>query len=414
MTTPCPDPETLSALAEGRLPSPAAREHLKACPACAAEVEAVRRDMTQIQPEVGGLEILRDLAAGETPLRRRSWIPLAAAACLALTAGVWWALREPAEAPGGKPPSVAVRRPSWIPPPSEGSRDLRERPVLLGGSVPAWADKSTRIESGPSRVVLHAGSLALDLPEDLRWTVAVPEGASASAQGTALWAERDAGAGQASLWIREAQAGGSTPGFRVWAERGTLTLRSPGPDGKTSEHAAPVLALWDGAAWEARPDPGIPASVQALKRAWPAPAGDWEVRGAAAREASGWTLGPSPGSLRLADPPLEGVLRLRVLPVEPGTELSIAFPQPGGSRLWRIGSWGGRRLGKAAVLSVAYGPWGAEGYADGELRWRMDPRQAEQGLPAAPEDLKAGILAAGGKVSVLEVTRLRAPEGGTP
>ena len=67
MTTPCPDPETLSALAEGDAPSPAVSEHLKVCASCAAEVEAVRQDLPRIRPEPGSLEILRALAAGEAP-----------------------------------------------------------------------------------------------------------------------------------------------------------------------------------------------------------------------------------------------------------------------------------------------------------------------------------------------------------
>lgn len=412
MTMNCPDLETLSALADGkRLPEAA---HLETCPACLEEVRALRSRNPSPQASPEALARLK-ASIPDAPSPRRWMRPayaMAAAAGLLLAAGVFRVTgRDPADGTGGSSPAAQLSRPDWLT--TSGILDRGGEPILLGGSVPGIAGKGTRLEAGPGRVTLLSGHLALEVPEGLPWTVASPEGASACAEGTALWAEQESSPETAAGWVlREARASEGSR-LRVWAERGTLTLRNPGPGGQVTEHAAPALAVWDGVIWACRPSGEIPQAVRELGRAWASPTRPWTAGGAAVREQGGWKLGPGSGRVLLPDAPREGVLRVRVLPVARDTELALAFPHPDGARLWRIGDWGSRKLGKIAVLSLAYGPWGAAGYVDGEPRWSMDAAQAGT-LARAPEGLEAGLSSAGGPVSVLEVGLLLPPPGRSP
>ena len=399
----CPDLETLCALADGkRLPE--VESHLKDCPSCLEEVGALRS--RNPAPQASREALTRLKASTPDGSRPHRWahpaLALAAAAALLLAAGVFWVNgHTPSDGTGGSPPALQSSRPGWLTTPGIRDRGHGEESLLLGGSVPAIAGKGARIEVGPGRVTLVSGSLTLEIPGGLPWTVASPGGASARAEGTALWAEQEAAPETAAGWIRDAFAEASeTPEFRVWAGSGTLVLKSP--DGSTSTHAAPALAIWDGSTWACRPSPEIPHAVRDLGLAWTAPARPWTAVGASVREQGGWKLGPGSGRVLFPDAPPEGVLRVRVLPVAPDTELALAFPHPDGARLWRIGDWGSRKLGRIAVLSVAYGPWGAAGYVDGELRWHMDAAEAARALARAPEGLEAGLASTGGPVSVLE------------
>lgn len=433
----CPDLNLLAALAEGEA-IPEAAAHVDVCGACREEVEALRALAGLAGRESASSLALwktlaREAGSGDrgkagmaSPLRMR-W---AAAILLAVGAGAV-ALRRLPDGLLGLPDGTVdakgaaaalAGRPAWLM--EEGAEwasapGSAPRTFVLSGAVTGVAGAGARARAEGSGLRLLAGDLCLSIPEGISCRILGPAAeqaeqgcAEVEASGAEVWAgwEEPAPLPMKAAWGLLLPAARAEEGvFRVWLASGRAVLRAPGAG--PQEIAAPALAEFRHRRWEIARDPGgCPARLKELRRAPTRPAGrEWPVAAHACRRAEGgWRLGPD-GPARLADPsgPEEGILLARFRRPPQQVQVTLAFPQPGGSRAWLLGDWVSRGFGETVTLSVAYGPWGAEGYVDGRRAWSMDASRLAQTLSAS--GLATGIEISGGAVEIEEARILWAP-----
>lgn len=381
----CPDPNALAVLAEGGEETSALREHLAGCAACRDTLEAIRAEIGDPEPPPKVEAALwEDTARALAPPRRRSWIPLAAAAGLLLCAGLWIRSRT-----GPTPPAVPPSQdlPSWLPSGSWTSTRDGE-PVLLEGGIGAVAGPGTSLRTGPGVLHLDAGELALEVPKGAGLSL----GSCARIESGRLWISAVEASRTGSLF-RDAWAGG-VPGLRLLLLEGKAFLKSA--DG-SERPAAPGerMALQDGAWTSLGKDP----SPRALALASALDAEAWSVtRGALPLKDGAWRLEGRASSACLGAGIPEGALTVRLRRPPAGSEVLLSFS----GRAWVLGDWAARGFGAEAVLTVAFGPWGARGYANGRRAWAMDPKALATTLPASPEGGISGVRVSGSDVEILE------------
>jgi hypothetical protein len=411
----CPDLEVLAALAEGGLSDPVAVDHMISCGRCRREVQALAEALapSRIASEpLPRVWLLAAQAAGKPspacPSRRRRLLPWAAAVLITLAGGVSWQLRQDSRPAGtaGETAEAALppSAPAWL---LQGAATgiPDDTPLLLSGSVLCAAGKGTCVTARDGEVQVDAGELLAEVPEGVRFRITGPDGACVSTLGGTVWVSVPT-APQVSGWrflLREALAAEAHPPVRVWVVQGSaeLTGHGAGP----SMLSAASGAEFRGGRWERWDRVEAPAGVRRLRetlgRRFRPPA--WTVR-EQVEPAGGeaWRLGHA-ARLGLSEAPPEATLRIRMDRPSPEAEVRIAFPQPGGPRAWLIGDWQARGLGEAATLSVAYGPWGACGYADGRRLWVLGPDGPSGRLLPAPRGMALGIAVSGAGVVLREV-----------
>lgn len=410
----CPDLNTLAALAEGGKASPDLARHLASCQACARELEEVRAALEQEQegkgPDAVSIPFWKGVAAGVKvggAHRRLFPVPLrwAAAVLLALGAGLMgWARRGEAPAPVNAEPAraLASAAPSWLLEPG------RMAPVafLYSGGVRGALSRGARLQALSVGLLLEKGEAYLDVPQGVVLRLMTPDGAEVRGSGGGFWAGIQAPPQTLSgRWFRAAWAE-DAPDTRVWAESGQVTLGSR--DGKPgSEEVLPPgsAARWQEGRWIREEGGEARRRAESLRAALPAweQAGGWTLcEDATPLPQGGWRLGARKGRARLASPsaPAQGLLTVSLRRPAPRSEIRIVFPQPGGSRAWRLADWASRGLGESATLTVAYGPWGARGDADGRTLWSMTPAELAKAMPAAEPG--AGISLEGEGIDLFE------------
>lgn len=416
----CPDEIMLAALAEGRGGS--AQAHLDSCASCREEVLAIQETLAS-GPEprdarsVGYWKEV-SLGAVAAPSRALPFLSPAMlrAASVLLALGAWaaWARWGASRSPSAPPAAPAQDlRADWLLGPGQSREsEAGMRRFILGGSAVGTLDRSSLAELDPKgeTILLRKGALWLGIPEGMKLKVAFPDGASVQAESGALWASLPDP--KVAGLLRDAWA---SPAARieVWLESGRGILRTP--EGRETPLTAPALAVRGPEGWSVRPAAQAPEGATALRdfaAAWKPSNGPWEVRDRTEMSGAGWILDGSAGRARLGTSRAvsSGVLTVPLQRPADGLELTIVFPQPGGARSWPLGSWEARGLGETAVLSVAFGPWGAEGYLNGRRAWTRSPRETASLLQPAEGGLSLGVVLRGGRMK-LPSMELREGEG---
>lgn len=318
MSTPCPDPATLAAYAERRLPAlerEGVEAHLAACPDCLGEVRIL------VAPPV------------RRPVAR--WELAAAGLLLAVSLGLWWGLGSAARPFLTHPPPAL---PPGAPAPGPGAGTLLEG----GGKVSRWQ------LPGGDRLALDA---------DAKARVLAP-GAYALLEGR-MWMDVCSGQGRvirlpgAEIRLSDAEVLVSTPSRQADTLSAVL-LRSAAAD---APFRAGLLCrrgrcqlLWEGrefpvpAGTAVALEPGVPPDRHALspEAAERAEAWIWQETpanlDALAAKAEGLSVtrmgealllgsGNGFGRLPLGSPPAGDFrLELSVRPRRPAGDLGLAFP----------------------------------------------------------------------------------------
>jgi hypothetical protein len=410
----CPDLNVLVALAEGREAPPALAGHLGSCPACREEVAAIRADLETRHPEPDPRDRAQwktlALGASDRPGRVPWRKPLAWAAAVLLLAGGWMLVGDPfGEAPPPAAPPQAPASPAWLADGVwEAGKGKGATPFLLGGVIPGAASAQARFRAEGTRLSLEAGEVYLAAPEGISCQLQGPEGAWAKTAGGALWARRNPTSPTAAWSLLTSVWAVETGAFQVSVVSGTAELSSI-PGEAPLRLDATGLAEWREGRWKILEGQALPEGVSTLRRLLPSAAGTaWTNLRAAETlplPQGGWALGPGdPAWLAAGAAPPQGTLTVTLKRPPSQTDVLLVFPQPGGSRAWRLGDWSGRRFSDLVTLTVAYGPWGARGYVDGQKAWTLGPGAAS--LSAAPPGLEIGVVASGGRLEIRDAKRM--------